>query len=363
MLVFGLVLTGFAGFCVAQQTGLSPEKLSMIKGAVAKFMQKSGAPGASVAVVEDGKLVWSAGFGMADLENSVAADSDTLYRLASISKSLTATAAMQLWERGKLDLDAPVQKYCPDFPKKEFPITTRELLGHIGGIRYYHSEEQEDPEIGNTKHFDDPIDAGLNFFKNDPLVAKPGTEYHYSTQGYTLVGCVIEGASGETYADFLQANVLAPAGMNSTREDDRFAIIPHRTRFYHRIKSGKVVNADFLDASYKLPGGGWLSSAEDMARFEIALLDNKLLKSGTRVVMWTPLQAKKEPDGPYALGWRTATNKGIATYWHSGGQQGTSTFFEVEPKSRRGVVILCNLDRAGITNIGAELMTIVLSNK
>jgi CubicO group peptidase (beta-lactamase class C family) len=103
--------------------------------------------------------------------------------------------AMLLWQQGKIDLDAPVQKYCPAFPQKDTPITTRELLGHLGGIRHYKTDGQDDPEGGNTKHFLNPIQAGLDFFKSDPLVAKPGTEFHYSTQGFTLVGCAIEGAS------------------------------------------------------------------------------------------------------------------------------------------------------------------------
>src|SRR4029077_11121285 len=101
------------------------------------MMSQLGAPGLSVAVVQNGEFVWSAGFGMADLENSVPATSQTLYRLGSISKSITATRAMALWERGKLDLDSPVQKYCPGFPQKPWPIITRQLLGHLGGIRYY----------------------------------------------------------------------------------------------------------------------------------------------------------------------------------------------------------------------------------
>ncbi len=103
---------------------------------------------------------------------------------------------MQLWERGQLDLDAPVQKYCPAFPQKQAPITTRQVMGHLGGIRHYKAGSQDDPEVGNTKHFDNPIQGGLDFFKNDPLVADPGSHFHYSTQGYTLVGCVMEGASG-----------------------------------------------------------------------------------------------------------------------------------------------------------------------
>jgi CubicO group peptidase (beta-lactamase class C family) len=133
---------------------LSPAQQKQIESSISKFMASSRAPGISVAVVEDGELVWSSGFGFADLENHVAATSATLYRLGSISKPITATGAMQLWERKKLDLDAPIQKYCPAFPRKEWPITTRELLGHLGGIRHYKSGSQDDPEAGNTHHFD-----------------------------------------------------------------------------------------------------------------------------------------------------------------------------------------------------------------
>src|ERR1700730_10475830 len=191
-------------FSSAQEPKLSPEKQPQIEAAISTFMTGTHVPGLSAAVVEDGRFVWAAGFGMADLENNVPATEHTLYRLASISKSLSATAAMQLFERGQLDLDAPVQKYCPSFPQKPWPITTRQLMGHLAGIRHYKSGSQDDPEVGNTKHFDNPIQAGLDFFKNDALLSEPGKQFHYSTQGYTLVGCVIEGASGAKYVDFMR---------------------------------------------------------------------------------------------------------------------------------------------------------------
>jgi CubicO group peptidase (beta-lactamase class C family) len=126
---------------VAQTGKLSSETQAKIESAISRFMEDSKAPGISAAVVQGGEFVWSAGFGMADLENSVPATSQTLYRLGSISKPITATAAMALWEHDKLDLDSPVQKYCPAFPQKPWPITTRELLGHLGGIRYYNVPE------------------------------------------------------------------------------------------------------------------------------------------------------------------------------------------------------------------------------
>src|SRR5260370_12906069 len=235
----------------AQEAKLSPEKRSQIEAAISKFMTGTHVPGLSAAVVEDGRFAWAAGFGMADLENNVPASEHTLYRLASISKSLTATAAMQLFERGQLDLDAPVQKYCPAFPQKPWPITTRQVMGHLAGIRHYKSGSQDDPEVGNTKHFEKPIEAGLNFFKEDPLLSPPGTHFHYSTHGFTLVRCFIEGASGSSYVDLLRQNVFLPAGMAQTQFDDRFAIIAYRTRFYAKTEALVVRHAHFLSSSSK----------------------------------------------------------------------------------------------------------------
>jgi serine beta-lactamase-like protein LACTB, mitochondrial len=343
----------------AQDHELSNEKRAAIEAAVAKFMASTHVPGLSVAVVENGEYEWAGGFGFADLENNSPASEHTLYRLGSISKSLTATGAMELWERGQLDLNAPVQKYCPAFPQKPWPITTREVMGHLGGIRHYKGGP-DDLEIFNTKHFDNPIPAGLDFFKNDPLVSEPGKEFHYSTQGYTLVGCVMEGASGATYVDFMMQNVLAPAGMDHTQVDNRFTIIPYRTRFYQKTKTGTVENAEFLDSSYKIPGGGWLSSAEDMARFEVAILQDKLMKHATRDLMWTPLKPKDGKEDQYALGWGTRTEDGIDTVGHGGGQQGTSTYFVLAPRQNAGVVVLTNMEDLSPNQLADEILKVLV---
>jgi serine beta-lactamase-like protein LACTB, mitochondrial len=349
-----------AGALTADDVAISAAEKAQVEDAVSKFMAANHAPGVSAAIVENGQLVWSEGFGMADLENSVPATSRTLYRLGSVSKPLTATAAMQLWERSKIDLDAPVQKYCPAFPQKEWPITTRELLGHLGGIRHYKSDSQDDPEIGNTRHFESLAD-GIKFFANDPLIAKPGTKFHYSTMGYTLVGCAIEGASGEKFVDYIHENVFLPAGMTETQADNLIAIIPYRTRYYSKNKSGAVVNADLLDSSYKIPGGGLISSADDMARFEIAILNDALIKRATREIMWTPQKTADGLQSGYALGWGTSVRDGIFEAGHGGSQQGTSTAIRVAPEKRDGVVVLVNVDEADASALAEQLFKIVLA--
>jgi serine beta-lactamase-like protein LACTB, mitochondrial len=360
-LVLAILCCGaFARYSPAQEHRLSVEKRAQIESAVSKFMASTHVPGVSVAVVENGEYEWGGGFGFADAENNAPASEHTLFRLASISKSLTATAAMQLWERGQLDLDAPVQKYCPAFPQKPWPITTRQVMGHLGGVRHYKSGSQGDSEVGNTKYFDDPIQGGLDFFKNDALLSEPGKQFHYSTQGYTLVGCVIEGASGAKYVDFVRQNVFAPAYMEQTQVDNRFAIIPYRTRFYQKTESGSVQNADFLDSSYKIPGGGWLSSAEDMARFEVAILNDTLIRRPTRDLMWTPLKPSDGSKDEYALGWGNGSEGGIASVGHNGGQQGTSTAFTIAPAERDGVVVLTNMEGVDAGDLGHEILRVLV---
>ena len=362
-----IVLAAAVSETPAQSRKGSDQSQARMKRAIATFMAANKVPGMSVAAVQDGTFVWSAGFGMADLEHSVPATSQTLYRLASISKPITAAAAMTLWEHGQLDLDAPVQRYCPAFPQKPWPLTTRQLLGHLAGIRYYNVPEvpysisQADPEVGNTRHFENGIEGGLKFFASEPLVGRPGTHFNYSTQGYTVVGCAIEGASGKSYADYVRESVLLPAGMQQTRPDDRFAIIPSRTRFYSRDKSGALVNAEFLDSSYKVPGGGLLATAPDMARFAVAMLADRLVKRTTRDLMW----AEQIPtDGlgrmAYGLGWQIGSVDGAVVVGHGGTQQGASAVLLIEPTARAGVVVLTNSDAAGATQLAPELLRAVL---
>ena len=346
----------------AAQTGKLPEAArARIDAAAAQFLESSKAPGVAVAVVEEGEFAWVKGYGMADLENSAPVTPETLFRLASVSKPISAVAALELWEQGKLDLDAPVEKYCPAFPDKGALITTRELLGHLGGIRHYKEGAAGEAEINNTTHFADPIAGGISFFKDDPLVAAPGTHYHYSTQGYTLVGCAVGGASGESYVDFVRQNVFAPAGMTATQVDDRFAVIPHRTRFYSKDASGKVMNAEFLDSSYKIPGGGWISSASDMARFEVALLGGKLLKPATFKLMSTPQKASDGSEDTYGMGLGVGKLDGVETVSHSGGQQGTSTMILMVPSRQLGVVVLANMDGVGAGKLAKDIASLLLA--
>jgi serine beta-lactamase-like protein LACTB, mitochondrial len=341
--LFLLVLVGTA---LAQQDA-NGDYTAQIDGIATQQVQKQKIPAMTVAIARDGRVIYSKAFGKADLENGVAASTETLIRTGSISKPITAAAAMTLVEAGRLDLDAPIQKYCPAFPQKQGTITTRELLSHTSGIRHY-----KEGEIESTKHYNSMSD-GFAIFAADPLLFEPGTKFSYSTYGYTVAGCVIEGASGEKYFDYVREHVLLPAGMTHTFVDDVFAIVPHRARGY-QVDQGKVQNAGLMDSSYKIPGGGLVTTAEDMVRFGSALMDAKILKRETLALMSTPSGIPQMQDGKpssYGLGIGVLTLNGEKYLAHSGGQPGTSTDMVFIPGKRFAVAVLTNNENASPSDV------------
>ncbi|KAL4658717.1 serine beta-lactamase-like protein LACTB, mitochondrial isoform X1 [Arapaima gigas] len=290
-----------------------------------RIKDEAGAPGIVVAVSVDGHPVWSEGLGYGDLENRVPCRPETMMRIASISKPLTTAAVAQLWEQGRLDLDAPVQKYVPEFPTKQFDgedvtITTRMLLSHLSGIRHYEknvqkvrqeklkkgfklSNGQKDDVNENNKekqkksptnkedktkekeqkkkefdqeeyyqkeHFENVVRA-LDMFKDDPLIFKPGTTFLYSTHAFTLLSAVVERASGQRFLDYMM-QMFRKLGMLNTVPEKNDPIIYHRSRFYHFNKRGRVINCPYVDNSYKWAGGGFLSTVGDLVQFGNVLL-------------------------------------------------------------------------------------------
>src|SRR6266704_1220712 len=170
-------------------------------------------PGVQVAVAVNGKLVWSEGFGYADAARRRPVTRETQFRIGSVSKPLTATAVALLYEQRKLDLDAPVQRYVPTFPEKGYPISTRQLTGHLAGIRHY-----RDREFFSNRHYATVLD-GLKIFQDDSLLFPPGTRFSYSSYAWNLVSAVVEGASGEDFLRYMAVHVFRPLGLTRTTPD------------------------------------------------------------------------------------------------------------------------------------------------
>ncbi|MDX1741314.1 MAG: serine hydrolase domain-containing protein, partial [Rhodothermales bacterium] len=163
-----------------------------------EIMLRTDVPGMSAAVGVDGDVVWAAGYGFADLEHGAPVTEETLFRIGSVSKPLTAAAVGLLIQEGALDLDVPVQSYLPDYPTRRWPITTREVAGHIAGIRHYRDDEFLSGDRYET------VTDGLEIFKNDTLLFEPGERFSYSSYGWNLVSAVVEAVAEQPFLDLMQ---------------------------------------------------------------------------------------------------------------------------------------------------------------
>lgn len=323
---------------VAGAASLPPPTAAAIREAVADEMSRLGIPGLSLAVAQGDFVRFEEGFGFSDVENSVPARPETVYRLASLSKPLTAAAVLRLSESGRLDLDAPVTRYCPEFPEKAWPVTSRQLLCHQGGVRGYRPGEQP-----MTRRFTSLLE-GLALFRDDPLEFEPGTKVLYSTYGYTVLGCAAVGAAARPFLPLLEESVFAPAGMTATGADDVRALVPSRAQGYVRGRDGQLLNSALADMSYKVPGGGMAGTAPDAARFGAALLAGRILSPATLERMLARQKTREGRLTSHALGLSAGTRAGRREAWHTGGQERVSNVLYLVPESGLAVAILANLE-------------------
>lgn len=324
---------------VSAAGSLSDEMVDAIRAMIPDGMSRFGIPGLSLAVAGSGTVRFEAAFGFADVENEVRARPETVYRLASVSKPITATAVMKLAQDGRLDLDAPAWRYCPDFPEKPWPVTCRQLLCHQGGIRHYRPGEQ--PMTRRATSLTD----GLALFRDDPLEFEPGTKVLYTTYGYTLLGCAAAVAAGRPFLPLLQQAVFEPARMTATRVEDVRELIPDRAQGYVRDGYGRLLNSALADMSYKVPGAGLCSTAPDVARFGAALLAGRLVSRETLRQMLTRQKTRDGRETGFGLGLSVGTRGGRVEAWHTGGHERVSAVLYLRPDDGLTVVILANLEK------------------
>ena len=299
-------------------------------------------PGYAAAVYYKGEVLWAKVGGMADIRKGHPVRRDTPFRLASISKPISAVGLLQLVEAKKLLIDDEVHKYCPAFPVQPYPITLGQLMGHIGGIRHYKSSDPTD--MNNSTHFNSVVDS-LRKFSKDPLEVEPGTKYIYSTYGYSLVGCAIEGASGMPYSKWIEENILRPSGMKDTGPDMGNGPSARRSQGYRKTSSNNITECAPSDNSAKIPGGGFVSTVDDLLHFADGLFRHRLLKAETIEKMWTSGKLKSGKLTGYGLGWSLSRSpEGDREIYHTGGQQGASTILYLRPDQQFAFVWLTNLE-------------------
>jgi serine beta-lactamase-like protein LACTB, mitochondrial len=260
-------------------------------------------PGLSVAVAVDSEIVWAEGFGWADVERRAPVTPLTRFRLGAASKPLTAAAVALLHDRGRIDLDAPVQRYAPAYPEKQWTVTTRQLMGDVAGV---HRIRGDNNDLVPGRHCAS-LGEALSIVAGEPLLFRPGTGYRYSIYGWVLLSAVIAGAAGEPLPAFMTREVFEPLGMESTvlEEADE---VPGTTSFYSprsfmRTDLGVEV-APRMDYSCFAGAGAFLSTPSDLVRFGSSMLKPGLLKAETIALLHTPLRLESGTSTEYALGWK-----------------------------------------------------------
>jgi len=294
--------------------------------------------GVSVAIDHEGKS-FTAAFGLADVDNKVKATTQTRYRMASVTKSFTAALVMQQVERGTIDLDADVRTYVKSFPQKPWPVTIRQLLGHLGGISHYKNLPGE-----KTIQRHMTTRESLALFENWPLVAEPGSKYVYTSYGYNLLGAVLEKVTKTSYATLLQRRLFRPLKMRSSSMDKGRDKVPHQPVGYKQNAKGELTPSPFVDISSRFAGGGTRSTVLDMVKFGRGMLDGDVVKPATRDLMFTSQATSNGHLTDYGMGFAAYPSNGRWIVAHSGAQPETSTLLLMVPDDDLVIAIACNVE-------------------
>jgi CubicO group peptidase (beta-lactamase class C family) len=263
-------------------------------------------PGLSVAVGVGGDIVWAEGFGWADLDNRVPAEPETRFRIGTASKALTSAAVGLLLEKGRLTLDEEIQTYVPEFPKKQWPVTVRQLMGHLAGVRTDGGDEG--PLF--SQRCERPVEA-LQHFAEPSLLFEPGTQYRYSSYGWILVSAAVEAAADEPFLTFMREQIFEPLGMDDTRADSATKPIPDRATFYFpRFAADPRYGLHLtreIDYSCYAGSSALLSTPSDLVVFGMAINNGKLLQPATVQLLQTSQRLASGEETGYGLGWDLET--------------------------------------------------------
>lgn len=317
------------------------EHAEAVDAAVVAEMEKHHIVGAAVGIIRDSKVVYTQGYGFANLESQTPVTRESVFNWASNSKPLMAIAAMQLVQSGQLDLDQAIEAYLPSLPDTFKPITTRQLLCHQSGIPHYSNGKViPSGERFSVKEELDPLNSIHRFLKS-PLIFQPGTKTEYSSYAYVLLSAVVQAAGEQPIADQIKARIIQPLDLNSLQFDLPFASQEHWVTGY-AIKSGQPWAIKDYAHFWKHGAGAYKSNIQDFARFAAAVANNELIDEATSTLMWTPQKILSGKVSKYGLGVGVAGNGPGLKVSHGGSQDETRTRMVVSPNQHHGVVVMCN---------------------
>lgn len=312
--------------------------------------------GVTAAYSIQGDLKWSSSAGYRDRENELPFTDQTITRIASLAKPMTAIALMQLVEKGALDLDVPIQNYIPDFPKlSQEPITTRHLLSHTSGMSAYKSGKEAQTKV----NYPTLVEA-MSVFKDRELRSDPGTAFYYTTYGYVVLGVIIEKVSGLSYEEYMQKNVWSKAGMRNTGIEVYGKSDTNSSKLYHKNKRKAKLSTQ-NNLSNRIPAGGFYTTITDVMSFGNAVLDNKLITKESFDIM-RAISFNRQDGNKYGLGWFLYGQAGEEheAIGHGGAQTGCNAQLLINVPEQ--IVVVCLSNTSGTGN-GVIMKTIELIQK
>jgi len=314
----------------------APEVTQALDAIVRAELSQGPVAGLTVGVTR-GAQRWVCGYGLRDIAKRLPATPRTTYRMASVTKSFTAVAVLQLVEQGKLDLDADIHTLVPGYPAKQWAVTVKDLLGHLSGVPTYDGVASSN----NVK----PVSTGeaISAFSGKPLAFEPRTRYLYSTWGYNLLGAAVEAASGKSYRDYLREKVFQPAGMEHADLDITATRDEHQAVGY-RVKDGVLKPSRFLDVSSRFGGGGTRATVGDMLGFGRAVLAHRLVTRDTMGKMQASMATSDGRLTDYGMGFATYPLRGHYLVAHAGGQPETTTLLVMFPAEDTVIALATNIE-------------------
>jgi CubicO group peptidase (beta-lactamase class C family) len=327
-------------------TSLPQRQAEAVDAAISSQMESQKLVGVAVGIIRNGRIAYTKGFGLADREQQTPATADTVFNWASNSKPLAAVLAMQLVEQGKLDLDADVRTYVPEFPDKGMLVTSRHLLAHLSGIPHYANGlvlPAPDGRLPLAK-IDGPVPA-LTWFSASPLLFAPGEKTSYSSYAYVLLSAVIERAGGELFDRQMQSRIAKPLKLESLQLDVTANGQPHWATGYVKRADDSVVPAAEEAHFWKYGAGGYKSNVRDFARWAQALINHELVKQPAEQQMWMAQKLASGEPGEYGLGFVVEQQNGLKVS-HNGAQKEVRTRMVLYPQAKSGVVVMSNCDFA-----------------
>ncbi|HEY9258535.1 serine hydrolase domain-containing protein [Chitinophaga sp.] len=332
--ILSLLLCLPAWIYVHAQTNLAQQLDPILSAAISP-----SDPGVVVLIAKKGKIIYEAAVGSANLELKVPLKPDMVFRIGSVTKQFTAVGILQLIEQGKISLQDSVQQYLKDFPNKGATITIENLLTHTSGITDYTAIDSDIPFIERRDFTPEFI---IDYFKQTPLEFKPGTRYGYSNSNYTLLAYIIEKVTGMPYHQYLAEKVIQPAGLTNTRFAGEKTIVPLRVTGYTR-DNGFYEHCDYQTLSIGYGCGDLLSTAQDLNKWNEALLAGKLIRAATLEHAYTPYKLADGTFSVYGYGWFINQVNGKKCIHHEGQTSGFIALEKYFPAEELYTVILTNV--------------------